>query len=268
VSSQAFEALRTSFEGYETSFADRDELERYRATVLEKTEHQARFIAARVDGGAAVEVACGNGRLLVSLAKLGAIDAGLGIDLAESRIEFAREWAADTGLGGLEFLAADVLDAPVESRFDLALCITGSFGYFDAYAPGSAQALLERLHGAVVPGGLLLFEQYQRTESLRLLDAAGDRLRTWYELPESDPWRFYLSETWREGEVLVHNKTFIGREDGRVDSRRSERMVVYPPARLEQMLSAAGFTDVRLFEGWTEAAYAGGETMVVTARRM
>src|SRR5579884_4224360 len=86
VSSPAFEALRTSFEGYETSFADRDELERYRATVLEKTEHQARFVAARVEGGAAVEAACGNGRLLVSLARMGAIDAGLGIDLAQSRI--------------------------------------------------------------------------------------------------------------------------------------------------------------------------------------
>jgi SAM-dependent methyltransferase len=266
LSGSPFESMRAGYDGVESVFGDRAELDTYREMLLEKSEAQARFIASRAGRGLAVEVACGNGRLLVALMRDGAIEGGLGIDLADSRLQFARSWVCDVGLDNLRFVAGDALEVPLDAAFDLALCITGAFGYFDAYVPQSGAQLLGKLHGALRPGGVLVLELYQPNAGIRLLEAAGGRVRTWIELPSSDPWRFYLSEVWRDGRVIVHEKTFVHRTNGTVDTGRSERMAVYTPEEIEAMLTAAGFADVELFDGWTQAPYAGGDVMVIRAQ--
>lgn len=196
------------------------------------------------------------------------IDRGLGLDIAASRIDFARTWAADAGVDGLDFQTADALSYELEpASFQAAICITGAFGYFDAYAPGSAAQLLRRLHDALDFGGLLVLELYQHPVERRLLGAAGNEVRTWTELPQADPWQFYLSHLLLDGNVLIHHKTFIHRTENIVDEGRSERLALYATADIAAMVEAEGFTDVELREGWTKVRYADGPCLVVEARR-
>jgi hypothetical protein len=99
-----------------------------------------------------------------------------------------------------------------------------------------------------------------------LLEATGGTAQVWRELPHEDPWRFYLSElTLRDG-VLTHRKTFIHRDDGRVDSGRTECLYLYTEREAEALVRDAGFCDVTCLDGWTAAPYAGGDVLVVLAR--
>lgn len=262
--------LHETYEGLDdlATFADPDSLARYRAALLERTAPQADFLAERLSPAARLlEIGCGNGRLLIELARRNAIEQALGVDLARSRIAFAERWASDAGCGGLEFLAADALRRPLEPEsFDATVCITGAFAYFE---PGEATALASKLYGALRPGGLLCLELYPHPAYLRLLAATGGEAQIWTELPAHDPWRFYLSRLSLEesGQLLVHEKTFIHRTTGQVDAGRHERLWLYTEEALTELVRLAGFHDIKAYEGWSGAAYAGGEVLVLAMRK-
>ncbi len=260
----------TAYDGIEAldSFPDRASLERYREGLLQRTAHQTAVLAPLLpDDGRVVEVGCGNGRLLLALAEAGRLAEGLGIDVATSRIEFARRWAADRGVAGISFEAADALRSDLGTGADATVCITGALGYFGATAPRSDGDLLQRLAAATRPGGLLCLELYPHPVERRVVEAAGGELRTWHELPADDPWRFYLSSFVLRAGVLDHAKTFVHRHDGTVDTGRSERLYLYDEAEVRRLLGAAGFEAVECREGWSDAAYAGGDLLLVLARR-
>ena len=266
-----FESLRAAYEGIESAggFAGPADVAAYRHAALEKTAEQADFVAGLVDGrGSAVELGCGNGRMLIALADAGVIDRGLGVDIASSRVAFAREWAAAAGVAHrLAFVAGDALEEDLGHGHALALCITGAFGYFDAHVPGSDRRVLERVRDALRPGGRLVLELYQHPLEIDLIGRAGGRLRLWHELPPSDPWRFYLSDISVEGRRMTHRKTFVHRTDGTVDDAREESITIYTAAELDAMLAAAGYVDIELRAGWSDAPYDGDKFLVVTARR-
>lgn len=262
--------IARAYEGLEdpASFPDRQALERYRGELLERSAPQADLLlATAAEPLTVLEVACGNGRLLIELARRGALCSGYGSDIAASRIRFARDWARDIGAESLEFHIENLLTAamPVTS-FDAALCITGALAYFEPSAPGRGSEVVARLHDALVPGGLLVLELYPHPEYREMLAATG-RARVWHELPEGDPWRFYLSDLHLDGDVLTHTKTFVHRHDNRIDEGRRERLFLYTAESVTALLHDAGFESVRLLDGWTDRPYSGGEVMVATARR-
>jgi SAM-dependent methyltransferase len=165
--------LAAAYEGLEdaASFADRATLERYRAGLLDRTAPQAQFVAGYLGARARVlEVACGNGRLLIDLARRGTLAHGLGVDLARSRIAFARAWAADEQIDVLQFDVADALDPRHEpGGFSGALCVTGAFGYFEPLQSGAGARLTRVLLDALEPGGRLFLELYPHSGHRRLL---------------------------------------------------------------------------------------------------
>jgi SAM-dependent methyltransferase len=265
--------LAAAYEGLEDpdSFSDRGTLEAYRQSLLDRTRAQADFLAPHLGARArVVEIGSGNGRLLVELARRGSLGLGLGLDLAESRIAFARAWAEEEGLEHLRFEAADVFEVPLQAgSFSAAICITGTFGYFDAFEAGSAARVAQHLHEALEPAGTLWLELYPHPEYLRLLDAGGGEVRIWTELPAQDPWRYYLSrlELDDDREILTHTKTFVHRTSGEIDQGRREQLYLYTPDSIDAILRSAGFKKVRLYEGWSADSYRGGEVMVVAAQR-
>ena len=260
--------LRSAYEGVEADFPDEAARERYRSSMLERSRPQVDFLERVLPGGSVLEVGCGNGRLLIELARRGRITRGLGIDTARSRIDFARAWAKDLGLGSLRFEVQDALETrPGSAEFDAVLCITGAFAYFEPVRRGAAAALARQWAAALRPGGLLALELYPHPEVIRVLEATGGSARLWQELEPGDPWRFYLSELSMEQGTLSHQKTFIHRVTGEVDSGRHERLALYSDDELRELLTQAGLDTVSCHAGWTDRPYDGGEVMVVLSRR-
>jgi SAM-dependent methyltransferase len=250
------------------SFRDPDAIERYRASLLRRSTGQAAFLSRRLRPPArALELACGNGRLLIELARRGVLGSATGTDIAASRIAFASSWAEDLGLPSLRFATEDLLATRASGDCDLTLCITGALGYFEPAEPGLGLQVASRLHDALAPGGLTCVELYPHPGYQRLLKATGGEARVWQELDQEDPWRFYLSDLRLDGDVLTHTKTFVHRHDGAIDEGRRERLLLYTPESLTELLGQAGFVDVELYDGWSEEPYAGGDVLVATAVR-
>jgi len=266
-----FGDVTAAYEGIDdpSSFPDRASLDRYRTALLTRTVPQVDFLIRRLPEAASLlEIGCGNGRLLIELARRHAIMEALGLDAAASRIEFARRWARDERLQGLRFVTTDALQHELPpSSFDVACCITGAFGYFDALEPGGATKLALKIRQALRPQGLLCLEVYPHPAYRRLLDATGGKVRVWSELPPDDPWRFYLSDLSLDeaGEILTHTKTFIHRSGGSIDAGRQERLRLYTEEDLTRLLLEGNFDEVRAYEGWSAEPYEDGEIMVVTA---
>lgn len=257
-------AVAAAYEGLEApeSFPDRSALERYREALLAASRPQADLLGAA--GPRVLEVGCGNGRLLVELARRGVVREGLGVDVSASRVAFAQEWARELGFGGLEFRAEDALGLDLQPEsFDAAVCITGALGYFGAASPRLDGDLIALMRRAVRPGGLIVLELYPHPRERRLLEAAGGEVNLWKELGADDPWRFYLSGMQLDQGVLRHEKTFVHRHDGRIDEGRVESLYLYTPEEVTGLLG--GEADLR--EGWTAEPYAGGDVLVAIATR-
>jgi SAM-dependent methyltransferase len=271
MTSTAHADILTAYDGVEelSSFSTQ-ELAEYRAGLLERTAAQTAFITARLPAGAAaLEVGSGNGRLLIDLARRGAIARGVGLEVAESRVAFAQEWAASSDLDTVRFLCADALTQPYEPA-DAALCITGTFAYFDAIQPGGGGTVLAKLRQALPPGGLLVLEVYPHPSWRRLLEDTDDgTLRLWHELPPEDPWRFYLSELHlaRESQILTHRKTFIHRTTGEIDDSRCEHLRLYDGPSVTTALAEAGCGDVDLFGDWTGKPHEPSDELLIAVAR-
>lgn len=269
---ETLSAVAAAYQGVDdlATLTDPAALSAYRADLLQRSEAQAALLAPLLGPGTrALEVGCGNGRLLVALTRDGGpVTDGHGIDIAASRIAFAQAWADALELHGLRFSAADALtvDLP-DSGHDAVLLLTGALGYFGAARPRRDRELLERLARTTAPGGLLALELYPHPRERALAAAAGGRVRLWHELPDDDPWRFYLSDLQLDDGVLGHAKTFVHRHDGRIDEGRSERLHLYSAEEATAMVEAAGFEAVDCRDGWTDAPYDGGDVLVVLARR-
>lgn len=226
---------RDAYEGVDSldGFTSADELEAYRRRLLSKSELELEFIRREIGGRVprVLELGAGNGRLLIALALAGIAQSGLGLDIAQSRVSFARRWAADLGLDSLEFVAADVSEAEAwpAGTFDLVIAISNLLEYLGPVHPDLPAEVVRRAFRGLSPTGCLLLEFYQLTARHRQQLALGDnQVRTWMPLPEWDRFAYYLSDiTYEPGSgVLHHAKTFIGR-DGTIDTGRVEHLSCY-----------------------------------------
>jgi ubiquinone/menaquinone biosynthesis C-methylase UbiE len=107
-----------------------------------------------------LDAGCGRGRILLRLAELYPRSRFVGMDLSTDAIEYAREEAARTNLGNVEFVAADLstFDATAEPEsFDL---ITTFDAIHDQARP---LRVLKGIHRALKPDGVYVMQDISGT---------------------------------------------------------------------------------------------------------
>jgi 2-polyprenyl-3-methyl-5-hydroxy-6-metoxy-1,4-benzoquinol methylase len=93
-----------------------------------------RNLAPMTGSWSVLDVGCGSGRYALALAGAGAARV-VGVDVAASMIELARQQAAAAGIGDrCEFQTAAFLDFQTSERFDVAVA-TGYFDYLEDPLP-------------------------------------------------------------------------------------------------------------------------------------
>jgi len=260
------------YEGVEApdNFPNQEAEDTYRKAVLDKSLQQLAFIREHFPQAQdLIEACCGNGRLLMALAQH--VRVAKGFDLSNSRINFANKWISDWGIDNITVWQDDILmpsdNAKVDA--DLALCITGSFGYFDAITANGGELAALNLARMLRPGGSLVMELYQHPNEIQACKANADgHLRTWSRLSESDPFALYLSDYHfvEATDILEHKKIFIAKK-GDIDDTRQEMLRIYSKQELINLLSVH-FEKLWFYKNWQSEPYAeGDEYMILTATR-
>ena len=99
-----------------------------------------------------LDAGCGRGRALIALAERFPRSRFVGYDLCEDAIAYARHQATERELSNVCFEVVDLTDLDEANVYDLVLS-------FDAiHDQKSPQGLLNRLHGALKPGGRYLVQ--------------------------------------------------------------------------------------------------------------
>lgn len=233
-----------------------------------------RFIEG--DGQPALDVACGTGRLLVPYLRAG-LDVD-GCDISEDMLALCRERAEREGLTPTLYAQAmHEVDLPRRYR---TILVCGGLG-LGGRREHDLEAL-RRLYDHLEPGGTIVVDNqvpysygghwtYWRPEERGALprpwpdrgerrvgtDGAEYELRT--RLVELDPLSQRVTleiraSMWRDGEL-------VGEEEHEL------RMTVYFTNELVLMLERAGFTDVSLRAGYTDAEPTAEDDFVVFVAR-
>jgi len=203
-------------------------------------------------GGAILGLCCGPGRYSVELAKRGF--AVVGIDINAGYIELAQRLAEHEGVQ-VEFAVGDMREISFRARFDLAINVGTSFGFFEDEADD--MRVLAGVARSLEPGGVFVLETGNRdyllnnfvhkdwvrlaNGTIRLLerefDPASGRINT----------RFEVAGT---GESWAHSWR------------------AYTLAEVRTMLCSAGLEPFSVAGDWRSSAYGtDSPRMVVLSRK-
>ena len=118
-------------------------------------------LADRLAAGARVaDFACGTGHVLVLLGRAFPASTFTGYDLDEHAIARARAEAEGAGLTNVRFEVADVASLDVTTPFDVVFVFDAIHDQVDP------DAVLARIHDALVPGGLLFMREPHAADTL------------------------------------------------------------------------------------------------------
>jgi cyclopropane fatty-acyl-phospholipid synthase-like methyltransferase len=198
-----------------------------------------------------LDVPCGAGRHALALALAG-YDV-TGVDLSADAVARAR--AAAAGLPA-RFVRSDMRDFAAERRFDGALCLGNSLGYFGAEG---MTAFLARLAGSVRPGARLVLDSHACAESIfplreeRQIEFEGGTYRSRYAYDAM------ASVLKTEAELTLH---------GEVYTLRYAHHIVTSEA-LVRRLQEAGLTVLALYGDTDDAPYEpGSPRLLLVAERV
>jgi 2-polyprenyl-3-methyl-5-hydroxy-6-metoxy-1,4-benzoquinol methylase len=219
---------------------------------------QSAFIAARLGlrpGASILDVGCGLGLHAIELTRLGYVVVGL--DLSLPMLTRAADEAQDQGLK-INFVQGDMREMAFESLFDAVLCWGTTFGYFD---DDQNRLVVERLHRALKPGGLLLLDVVNRDYVFKTQPN-----NVWFQgdgciVMEESNANFINSRLTVKRQVMLDD----GRQSETVYSVR-----LYSLHELGQILHQRGFRVVEVSgREATPGVFFGGESprLIITAER-
>ncbi len=194
-------------------------------------------------GGSVLDLCCGPGRHALELARRGfQVNA---VDRTARYLEEGRRRAEEEGLV-IEFVQEDMRRHICPEKFDLALNLFTSFGYFEDQADDRRVA--QNLYASLKPKGRLVMEMIGREYLARVF-----RERDWHRLDEP------------EGALLLEERK-LSRGWGWIDCtwilidgvKRTSHTFSHRPytgTELASLLDSAGFETVEIYGGFDRAEY-------------
>jgi len=222
----------------------------------EGTAQEVAGVLALLDprpGARILDLACGQGRHAVILARLGYRVAGL--DRSAALLRRAEE-AARGVAGEVAWVLGDMRSLPFGQEFDACLSLFTSFGYFQDEAEN--EEVLRQVYSVLRPGGALFLD----------LPNHGHQRQH----PHPTSWRRHgaaivLEETHFDPATCRSTTTFTWLEGGQAESI-THSVRHYTAPEMTAMLRRTGLEPVALFGDVDGSAFAAGsKRLIVVARK-
>ena len=188
--------------------------------------------------GRVIECACGTGNLTLPLRRKGY--AITGVDQSEAMLAAAMEKARNAG-ANIPFVRQDMCALAVPSPVHAVLATCDGVNYLTA--PERAQAFFRAAFAALRPGGALIFDV---STPEKLSETLGGHTLFSDDGQIAYIWRNHFDK--KTACLRLDLSLFVRRPDGAYD-RLEERQIQRAHTRpeLKAWLTAAGFTDIRLY---------------------
>lgn len=244
-----------------SNFATADDLDKYKALQISKSTAQCSFIKKECYNGKKIrfiEYCSGNSRLLYALNAVEILQSGIGIEISKTRHTFAESWRKQLGIqqATISNVNGDAIDCHVISPCaDVALCVTGAFQYFAPRRDTYENIFLSMARRSLVPGGILILEIYNHpTEIAGCMMSTDYTYRSWIELPESDPFRYYLTHyMYLPAIKALDAKEIFVKRDGFIDDTKREVLRIYSASEIFDLLDNNGFKMTGYYSDWNKA---------------
>ena len=210
------------------------------------------------NGDRVLDLGCGPGLYTSRLSRRGMKVTG--IDISRRSIEHARNQSDEEGLG-VEYINGNFFDIDYTGRFNIAMQI---YGEISTFSDEKRDMLLSKVHKALLPGGLLVFDVSTRQQ--RLKEGA------------SNHWHMFEGGFWRPGKHIILEEGFDYPED---DVWLDQYIVIdenetkvyrnwfhdYSLETILPVLEKAGFTAIQLWNDFTGTPFEdGGDWIALVAR--
>ncbi len=191
-----------------------------------------------------LDIPCGSGRLAIRLASSG--NRVTGIDISGENIALLKKSTARKNLP-VDAIHADLLTYTLKGKFELAVCMGNSFGYFPE---NKMRIFTGKVFKALKSGGQFLINTGILAESI----LPNLEEKSWYEVNGI----FFLIENFYQvqGRVLKTEMTFI--KDDRVE-RKTAWQYIFTRETVSNILKDAGFKSIQVFNGLNGDLYKAGD---------
>ena len=209
-----------------------------------------------------LDLGCGPGLYTNALARLG--HTCIGVDFSPASIRYAEEQAEQEELLST-FIHNDVRQELFGTGFDLVMFL---YGELNVFRPVDAEAILQKAHNALLPGGTLLLEPHH----FAAVEQAGTQGPAWYDAEAglfSDEPHLWLQENFWDPQSATATTRWFVIDAGTANVQRlTQTMQAYTNQQYSEMLTAAGFVDVAVLPGLGSATEdPANPLMAVTAKR-
>ncbi len=186
-----------------------------------------RLMQLKADKEQLIDLACGKGRHSIFLNSLGFTVKG--VDLSEHSIKSAKQYENDT----LSFEVQDLRTLASENKFEVALNLFTSFGYFQSLEED--KEVLKRIGAVLKPGGRLVIDFMNSSKVLQNLVP--------YESKTKNGIRFVISK-WTESNFIC-KKISVDDDDSSLEF--TEKVQALTPNDFKEILEATGFKIIHTF---------------------
>ena len=209
----------------------------------------ARFLALP-QGASILDLACGQGRHAIALARMGYTLTGLDL----SPLLLARASVAATSADvAATWVEGDMRDLPWVAAFDACINLTTAFGYFATDEEN--EAVLRQVAKVLKPGGQFLIETMHRDYIVREYQQ-----HDWYETDdETLVWALRLFDAIKGRTTVVERYRTAAGEEG----ERYHNIRVYTATELHAMLRRAGLEPMDTWGEWEGDAFSFDSTRLI-----
>jgi len=209
-----------------------------------------------------LDLGCGPGLYTGRLAALG--HSCVGIDFAPASIAYARQQAEETGLDCC-YHQEDVRQADYGSGYGLVMFL---FGEINVFRRAEAEAIVQKAHAALAPGGLLLLEPHTY-EAVRGL---GQAPPGWYSAERglfSPRPHLCLQENFWDAALEVATERYFVVDAGTGEvTRHASSTQAYSSEGYVGLVCGCGFEQARFYPSLTgDVDEAHGELVALVARK-
>jgi cyclopropane fatty-acyl-phospholipid synthase-like methyltransferase len=218
------------------------------AVPAEYTRSELNFIKEYLPPGshqAILDIPCGSGRHAILLAESG-FDV-TGIDISAGNIMKLNEQKNQKGLS-MKIIHGNILEYDIPGRFDMAICMGNSFGYF---AHDQNIRFLKKVSFLLKDNGLFLINTGILAESILM----NYQVKRWYQVGNI----FFLIENFYEAdESRLRTEMVFLTGEGRSE-RKTTYQYIYTLAGLKNILTAEGFNKIDVFSDLKKTRYKAGD---------